>query len=244
MANLRTRAVRDGDDYLVSGEKTFITSGLRADYLTVAVRTGGEGMGGISLLLIETDRPGITRTPLEKMGWWCSDTASIHFDAVRVPVANRIGDENHGFMGIMLNFNGERIALAAQAWALAQVCYDEALAWARERQTFGRPLIRNQVIRHKLVDMRTRIEAARALLESLTARVDAGQLPVAELCMLKNFCTETLEYVAGEAVQVLGGAGYIRGSASERIFRETKVLSIGGGASEIMKDLAGRQMGY
>ena len=231
VANLRTRAVRDGDDYLVSGEKTFITSGLRADYLTVAVRTGGEGMGGISLLLIETDRPGITRTPLEKMGWWCSDTASIHFDAVRVPVANRIGDENHGFMGIMLNFNGERIALAAQAWA-------------RERQTFGRPLIRNQVIRHKLVDMRTRIEAARALLESLTARVDAGQLPVAELCMLKNFCTETLEYVAGEAVQVLGGAGYIRGSASERIFRETKVLSIGGGASEIMKDLAGRQMGY
>lgn len=244
VANLKTRAVRDGDHYLVSGEKTFITSGMRADYLTTAVRTGGDGMGGISLLVIEADAQGITRTPMEKMGWWCSDTATIHFDQVRVPAANRIGEENQGFMGIMLNFNGERIALAAQAWALAQVCYEEALAWARERQTFGKPLIRNQVIRHKLIDMRTRIEAAKALLESLTARVDAGQMPVAELCMLKNFCTTALEYVAGEAVQILGGAGYVRGSASERIFRETKVLSIGGGAAEIMKDLASRQLGY
>ncbi len=244
VANLRTRAVRDGDDYLITGEKTLITSGMRADQLTVAVRTGGDGMGGISLLVVETDRPGITRTPLEKMGWWCSDTASIHFDAVRVPLANRLGAENAGFMGIMMNFNGERIALAAQAWALAQVCYDEALAWARERQTFGKPLIRHQVIRHKLVDMRTRIEATRALLEQLCLRVEARQTPVAELCMLKNFATQTLEYVAGEAVQILGGAGYIRGAKCERIFRETKVLSIGGGATEVMKELAARQLGY
>ena len=244
VANLKTRAVRDGDDYLINGSKTFITSGMRADYLTVAARTGGDGMGGISLFVVEADSPGFSRSPLQKMGWWCSDTASLYFDDCRVPAANLLGQENHGFMAIMLNFNGERIALAAQAWALAQVCYEEALAYARDRSTFGKPLIRNQVIRHKLVDMRTRIEAVRANLELLTWRVDQGQMPVPELCMLKNFATETLEYCANEAVQIFGGAGYLRGAKVERIYRETKVLSIGGGATEIMKDLAGRQLGY
>lgn len=244
VANLKTRAVRDGDHYVLNGSKTFITSGMRADYLTVAVRTGGEGMGGISVIVVEAGTPGFSRTPLQKMGWWCSDTASLYFDDCRVPAANLIGQQDHGFMAIMLNFNGERIALAAQAWALAQVCYDEALAYARERSTFGKPLIRNQVIRHKLVDMRTRIQAVKATLDQLTWRVDQGQMPVPELCMLKNLATDTLEYCANEAVQIFGGAGYLRGAKVERIYRETKVLSIGGGASEIMKDLAARQLGY
>lgn len=244
VASLRTRAVRDGDEYVVRGEKTFITSGMRADFLTTAVRTGGDGMGGISLLVVETDRPGITRTPLQKMGWWCSDTASIHFDDVRVPVANRLGAENGGFIGLMHNFNGERIALAAQAWALARTCWEEALEWARQRQTFGRPLITRQAIRHRLVDMRTQIEAAGAMLHLLCAEVQSGATPVARLCMLKNFCTAMLEQVASDAVQILGAAGYMRGTKSERIFRETKVLSIGGGASEIMRELAARQMSW
>lgn len=244
VANLKTRAVRDGDHYVLNGSKTFITSGMRADYLTVAVRTGGDGMGGISVIVVEAGTPGFSRTPLQKMGWWCSDTASLYFDDCRVPAANLIGQQDHGFMAIMLNFNGERIALAAQAWALAQVCYEEALAYARERNTFGKPLIRNQVIRHKLVDMRTRIQAVKATLDQLTWRVDRGQMPVPELCMLKNLATETLEYCANEAVQIFGGAGYLRGAKVERIYRETKVLSIGGGASEIMKDLAARQLGY
>lgn len=244
VANLQTRARRDGDHYVVSGSKTFITSGMRADFITTAVRTGGDGMGGVSLLVIEGDTPGLTRSPLRKMGWWCSDTATLYFDECRVPVANRIGPENQGFMAIMLNFNQERLMLSAQAWAFATVCYEEALAYARERQTFGRPLIRNQVIRHKLIDMRMRIDSVKANLDLLAWRVSNKQMPVAEVCMLKNLATETLEWVAGEAMQVFGGAGYLQGCKLERIYRETKVLTIGGGSREVMKDLAARQMGY
>ena len=244
VANLKTKAVRDGDHYRVSGQKTFITSGMRADQLTVAVRTGGPGMGGVSVLVVDGDTPGLSRTPLEKMGWWCSDTATLYFDDVRVPVANRIGAENAGFAVLMLNFNEERLALSAQAIGLAQCCFDEALGWARQRETFGRPLITRQVIRHKLADMKMRIDSARAQLDVLCWRVSQRQLPIAELCLLKNLATSMLESVVADAVQILGGAGYLRGAKSERIFRETKVLSIGGGASEIMKDLATRQLGW
>ena len=244
VANLRTSAKRDGDHYIVNGSKTFITSGMRADLLTVAVRTGEAGLGGVSLLVVEAGTPGFTRSKLDKMGWWCSDTATLYFDDCRVPVANRIGPENAGFMAIMLNFNNERIMLASQAWAFAQVCYEEALAYARERQTFGKPLISRQVIRHKLVDMKMQIDAVKAQLDILCWRVTKKQMPVAEVCLLKNLATRMLEEVAGEAVQIFGGAGYLRGAKVERIFRETKVLSIGGGASEIMKDLAARQLGY
>ena len=244
VANLKTTARRDGDHYVVNGSKTFITSGMRADFLTVAVRTGEPGLNGISLLVVEAGTPGFTRSKLDKMGWWCSDTATLYFDDCRVPVANRIGPENAGFMAIMLNFNSERIGLIADAYGFAQVCYEEALAYARERHTFGKPLIRNQVIRHKLVDMRTRIEAVKANLDLLAWRIGQKHTPVAELCMLKAFATTTLEFVANEAMQVLGGAGYLRGSKVERIYRETKVLTIGGGSLEVMKDLAARQMGY
>src|SRR5262245_4940244 len=162
VAAIKTTAVRDGNDYVVNGSKTFITSGMRADFITTAVRTGEPGMGGLSVLVIEAGMPGFTRSPLQKMGWWCSDTATLYFDKVRVPVANRIGSENAGFMAIMLNFNHERIMISAQAIASAQVCYEEALAYARERQTFGKPLIKHQVMKHKLADMRMRIDAARA----------------------------------------------------------------------------------
>lgn len=244
VANLKTRAQRDGEHYIVNGSKTFITSGMRADYITTAVRTGGDGMGGVSLLVIEGDTQGLSRSPLHKMGWWCSDTATLYFDNCRVPVANRIGPENAGFMAIMLNFNHERIMLATQACASAQVCYDEALAYARERQTFGRPLIKSQVIKHKLAEMKMRIDAVHAQIELLAWRVAQGATPVAELSLLKNLSTETFERVAAEAMQVLGGAGYLRGSKVERLYRETKVLTIGGGSREIMYDLAARQMGY
>src|SRR5262249_43627024 len=135
VANLRTKARRDGDHYIVSGEKTFITSGVRADYLTVAVRTGGAGAGGVSLLLIDGDTPGLTRTKLDKMGWWASDTATLHFDDCRVPVENLIGEEGQGFRLIMQNFNSERMGMAASCTAYAHACLDEAIAYARERQT-------------------------------------------------------------------------------------------------------------
>lgn len=243
VANLRTTARREGDHYVVSGQKMFITSGVRADYFTVAVRTGGPGMGGISLLLIERDRAGFSRVPLRKMGWWCSDTAQLFFDDVRVPVENLIGEEHRGFIGIMHNFNPERITLAAGAYGFAKVCLEESIAYARQRHTFGRPLIANQVVRHRLVDMAMKVNAVKANLELLTWRVDRGERPVAEICMLKNLATTTLEWVANEAMQIFGGAGYLRGSKVERIYRETKVMTIGGGSLEIMKELAARQMG-
>ncbi|MFN4275783.1 MAG: acyl-CoA dehydrogenase family protein [Ferrovibrio sp.] len=244
VANLKTTAKKDGDHYIVRGEKTFITSGMRADFYTVAVRTGGPGMGGISLLLIERDTPGFTRTPLKKMGWWASDTATLHFDDCRVPAANLIGAENQGFMGIMLNFNDERLGLAASSIAFARTAYEEALDYAKLRETFGKPIIRHQVIRHKLVDMAQRIEASQAFLERIAWALDQGEHPIPELCMLKNQATQTMAFCASEAVQILGGAGFMRGAKSERIYREVKVNAIGGGTEEIMKDLASRQMGW
>jgi acyl-CoA dehydrogenase len=249
VAALRTCAERDGDEFVVNGEKTFITSGLRADYLTVAVRTDprAEGARGISLLLIEGDRPGIVRTPLRKMGWWASDTAHLRFENCRVPAGNLIGPEGAGFRAVMQNFNGERFSMAAGAVGFAWACYQEALAWARERRTFGQRLADHQVVRHRLVDMLARIESARALLEDTAWRLDhdppgdAGL--VASICLLKNVATRTMQFCADAAVQTLGGMGYMRGTASERIYREVKVNMIGGGAEEIMKDLAARQLG-
>lgn len=244
VASLKTTAKRDGNDYIVRGEKTFITSGMRADYYTVAVRTGDAGMGGISLLLIDRDTPGFTRTPLKKMGWWASDTATLHFDDCRVPVENLIGTENRGFIGIMLNFNDERLGLSASAIGFARVAYEDALDYAKQRETFGKPLIRHQVIRHKLVDMAQRIEASQAMLERIAWALDQGENPIAELCMLKNQATQTMAFCASEAVQIFGGAGFMRGARVERIYREVKVNAIGGGAEEIMKDLASRQLGW
>ncbi len=244
VANIRTTARRDGDHFVVHGAKMFITSGMRADLVTVAVRTGPPGLGGISLIVVERDTPGFTQTPLKKMGWWCSDTAALYFDECRVPAENLLGAENSGFLGIMQNFNRERLLLAAMAVAFSQVCYDEAVGYARERETFGKPLITRQVIRHKLVDMATRIHPVRSWLYDLARRGDAGEWPIAEICMLKNAATGCVEHCAREGVQIFGGAGYMRGTKVERIYRETKVLAIGGGAEEIMKDLAARQLGW
>jgi acyl-CoA dehydrogenase len=243
VANLRTKARRDGDHYIVNGEKTFITSGMRADYLTVAVRTGGEGAGGVSLLLIEGDTPGLSRTPLKKMGWWASDTATLHFDECRVPVENLIGEEGQGFRVIMQNFNGERMGMAASCTAYARVCVEDAIAYAKERNTFGKPIAQHQVIRHKIVDMTQKVAATQAMLEMLAWRLGQGENPVAEICMLKNQATQTMAFCASEAVQIFGGAGFMRGIRVERIYREVKVNAIGGGTEEIMKDLASRQMG-
>ncbi|MBT9457298.1 MAG: acyl-CoA dehydrogenase family protein [Burkholderiaceae bacterium] len=246
VARLLTTARMNGSDYIVNGEKVFITSGMRADWLTVAVRTGGPGAGGISLLAIPGDTPGLTRSPLQKMGWWASDTALLHFNDCRVPAAHLIGAENSGFRAIMENFNGERLMLAVGANAFAQVCLDEALDWARQRQTFGQPLIQHQVIRHKLMDMRMRVQTTRAWIDALIAQQEAGLTTpewVADLCLLKNQATQTMQYCADQAVQILGGMGFMRGCKSERIYREVKVMMIGGGAEEIMKELAARQLG-
>jgi acyl-CoA dehydrogenase len=243
VAQLRTTARRDGDHYIVNGQKAFITSGMRADYITTAVRTGGPGASGVSLLLIEGDRPGLSRSRLDKMGWWASDTAMLYFDDCRVPAENLIGTEGGGFKIITQNFNDERLTMAAGAIAFARVCLDEAIAYARDRQTFGKPLTQHQVIRHKLVDMAQQVAASQAMLELLAWRLEQNENPVADICMLKNQATQTMALCASEAVQIFGGAGYIRGAKVERIYREVKVNAIGGGTEEIMKDLASRQMG-
>lgn len=247
VAALRTRARREGDDYIIDGEKVFITSGMRADWITVAVRTGdagSQGAGGISLLLVPGDSAGLSRTRLDKMGWLCSDTAHLRFDGVRVPARYLLGEEGAGFKAIMGNFNGERFGIACAALGFAQACYDEALAWARERQTFGAALTQHQVVRHRLIDMQQRIRSTEAWLEQLAARADAGDTGadwVGEVCVLKNHATQAMAFCADAGVQILGGMGYMRGTVCERLYREVKVLTIGGGTEEIMRELAARQ---
>ena len=272
VAGLRTTARREGGHWVIDGEKVFITSGMRADWITMAVRTGergesepprfaapqggvaaagrprgGKGAGGISMILVPGDAAGLSRTKLDKMGWWCSDTAHLRMDGVRVPARHLLGEEGGGFKIVMTNFNGERLGMSAIALGFAQSCFDEALDWSRQRKTFGSALVEKQVIRHKLVDMQMRISSTQAWLDSVTALADEGKLEsdphcVAQVCMLKNHATQTMQFCADQAVQILGGMGFMRGTKSERIYREVKVMMIGGGAEEIMKDLAARQL--
>ncbi len=248
---LRTTARREGDDYVVDGEKIFITSGMRADWITVAVRTDLKNKGpmGISMLMVPGDAIGLSRSPLKKMGWLCSDTAHLRFDNVRVPARYLVGNEGDGFKMILTNFNGERLSMAAMALGFSECCYDEALSWAQQRKTFGTALVDHQVIRHKLMDMKMRIESTRAWLNAVSARADSGNKAdkgaewVSQVCLLKNHATQTMQFCADQGVQILGGMGFMRGTACERIYREVKVMMIGGGAEEIMKELASRQLG-
>ena len=243
VAQLKTRAEKVGNKYVVNGSKMFITSGMRADYMTVAVRTGEAGMKGISLMLIETDRPGVGRTRLDKMGWRCSDTAAVYFDNVEVPPENLIGPENGGFLGIMRNFNSERLGMAHGCCAMARVALKEAMDWAQQRETFGRRLGAHQSIRIKLADCARQIQATQAWVDLCAHQHRLGVGVPADYAMLKVQATRMLEHVAREAAQVLGGASFITGSKVERIYREVRVNAIGGGSEEIMLDLAGRQLG-
>ncbi|MFJ4546338.1 acyl-CoA dehydrogenase family protein [Pseudomonas sp. NPDC088885] len=244
VANLQTRAVRDGDVYRVSGSKTFITSGVRADFYTVAVRTGAPGFGGISLLMIEKGTPGFTvGRQLKKMGWWASDTAELFFDDCRVPVGNLIGAENMGFACIMGNFQSERLALALMANMTAQLALEESLKWAREREAFGKPIGKFQVIKHRLAEMATALEVSREFTYRQAAKMAAGQSVIKEISMAKNFATDTSDRITTEAVQILGGLGYMRESLVERLYRDNRILSIGGGTREVMNEIISKQMG-
>jgi acyl-CoA dehydrogenase len=242
---LRTRAVRDGDHFVVNGSKTFITSGVRSDFVTTAVRTGGDGFAGISLLVIDKGTPGFTVSePLRKMGWHCSDTAELTFEDVRVPVGNLVGEVDGGFGLIVDQFVNERLSLAAQGYATAQRALDLAVEHARLRETFGKPLIARQVIRHKLVEMHSRTAAARALTREAVEQAAAGGSPLLEAAVAKNVSVAACEWVVSEAVQVFGGMGYMRESEVERHYRDARILGIGGGATEVMTDLASKLLGY
>lgn len=245
VASLRTRAVRDGDSYVVNGAKTFITSGCRADLVTTAVRTGGEGHGGISLLVIERGTPGFTVSKkLKKTGWWASDTAELSFQDCRVPVDNLIGAENTGFVPIMMNFASERLYLAGQCVAIAELALAESIAYARQRRAFGKPLTGFQVTRHKLADMRSRLAAARALTGEVCARILAGESPASLAAMAKNVATDACSAVVDQAVQLHGGYGYMREYVVERLYRDARLYPIGGGTREIMNEVIARMEGF
>lgn len=245
VASLRTRAVRDGDHFVVNGAKTFITSGTRADFVTTAVRTGDAGFGGVSLLVIEKGTPGFTVSKkLKKTGWCASDTAELSFDDCRVPATNLIGSENAGFSIIMHNFVNERIYLAGQCVAIAELAYREAIAYAREREAFGKPLTGFQVTRHKLADMATRIAAARALTGEVVARTIAKEPTNALAAMAKNTATDACSWVVDQAVQIHGGYGYMREYVVERLYRDARLYPIGGGTREIMNEIITKAEGY
>ena len=244
VAAVRTTARQDGNHYVLNGSKAFITSGMKSDYFVVGARTGGEGLTGISLFFVEADTPGFSRTPLpRKMGWWASDQATLYFDECRVPATNLMGEKDRGFLAIMNNFNFERLTMVAGMLGMMKVCFDESVAWAQERETFGKRLIEHQVIRHKLADMSAKMDMVEAYLNHICHQANEGPMPVAEISKAKFSASKALEFCASEAMQILGGAGYLRGNPVERVYREVKVQAIGGGSEEIMRDLAVRQMG-
>jgi acyl-CoA dehydrogenase len=245
VAGITTTAVRDGDSYVVNGAKTFITSGVRADFVTTAVRTGGPGHAGVSLLVVEKGTPGFTvDRSLSKMGWHCSDTAELSYVDVRVPATNLVGEENTGFYLIAEQFVVERIALAVHAYGIAARSLALTAAYCRERQTFGKPLIANQVVQHKLVDMHRRVEAARTYTRHVAARHVAGESVIAEACLAKQTAVEACDHVVDQAVQLHGGTGYMHGTEVERHYRDARILGIGGGATEVLTDLSARLLGY
>ncbi|MBY9074066.1 acyl-CoA dehydrogenase family protein [Nocardioides sp. WL0053] len=245
VANIRTTAVRDGDSYVVNGAKTFITSGVRADFVTTAVRTGGPGYGGVSLLVLEKGSPGfeVTRA-LAKMGWHCSDTAELSFTDVRVPAANLVGAEDGGFALIAQQFVAERLALAVHGYGIAARALALTVDHAKGRETFGRPLASRQVVQHKLVEMHRRVDVARTYTREVARRYAAGEDPVAEALQAKAFAVEACAFVVDEAVQLHGGAGYMHGTEVERHYRDARILGIGGGATEVLNDLTARLLGY
>lgn len=278
VGGLRTRAERDGDHYVLTGEKTFITSGVRADFVVTAARTGGRGSKGVSLIVVPTDTPGFTVAKrLRKMGWHASDTAELHYDGVRVPVSLRVGEENAGFAYISQAFVSERLGLAAQAYGGAQRALDLALQWCRDRVTFGQPLITRDTVVSTLAEMTRRIDTARVYTREVARRWDtaaqnraraasgageagmggteagaellsAGQGDeldlVAAACFAKNTAVEAAEWTVSQAVQLFGGMGYMAESEVERIYRDTRILGIGGGTTEILTTLAAKRLGY
>jgi acyl-CoA dehydrogenase len=246
VGHLRTTAVLDGDHYVVNGAKTYITSGVRADYVVSAVRTGGPGAAGVSLLVAEKGTPGFeVSRKLDKMGWRSSDTAELSYTDVRVPAANIIGSENSGFLQIAQAFVSERIGLAAQAYSSAQRCLDITAQWCRDRETFGRPLISRQSVQNTLTEMARRIDVARVYSHNVVERQLTGETNlIAPVCFAKNTAVEAGEWVAHQAVQLFGGLGYMSESEVERQYRDMRILGIGGGTTEILTALAAKTLGY
>lgn len=244
VAGVTTRAEKRGDRYFITGAKLYITSGVRADYVSVLARTGPDPHGGLTFFVVEKGMKGFTVSrALKKTGWWASDTAELAFDEVEVPVENRIGDEGSGFIALMRNFQSERLGLAVMGHATAEICFNDALEYAKQRKAFGRPIAGFQVIRHKLAKMVTQVTAAKTLNYDLARRVMAGEYLVGETSMAKNFSAQVAQEVCYEAVQILGGMGYMRETRVERLSRDARLLPIGGGTTEIMNEIIAKRIG-
>jgi acyl-CoA dehydrogenase len=246
VAGIRTSAKRDGGDWVLNGTKTYITSGVRADFVVTAARTGDAGAHGLSLIIVPKGAPGFTVSrKLEKMGWLCSDTAELSYADVRVPAANLVGHENSGFVQIAQNFVSERIGLAVQSYACAQRALDLTVEWCRQRDTFGRPLISRPPVQNTLADMARRVEVARTYTRSVALRTAAGESNlVTEACFAKNTAVEAGMWVVDQAVQLHGGMGYMRECEVERQYRDMRIMGIGGGTTEILTGLAAKTLGY
>lgn len=240
VANLQTRAVRDGDDYVINGSKLYITNGTIADYITTAVRTGEAGHRGISLIVVPADTPGLTRKRLKKIGTHASDTAELFFDDCRVPVENLVGEENGGFRLIMQGFEGERLVLAVIACAQARLMFEEARKWGHDRKAFGQSILGFQVWQHRLADVLTQIEAAETLTYRAIDMYVKGEPANSIISMAKLFATEMAVDTARECAQIQGGLSYMEECLIGRLYRDSLALTIGAGTSETMRNIIAR----
>jgi len=242
---IKTRAVRDGDEFVINGSKTFITNGHRAHAIVLVTKTDPDaGYDGFSLFLVPMDLPGVIREKkLKKLGMHASDTALLAFQDVRVPASALLGQEGKGFYHIMWELQGERMIGAAGSLAGAQRCFDQTLQYANERSAFGRSIGKFQVIRHKFAEMATKIEAARQLVYVTAWRFANGEYPVREISMAKLFASRVAVEVADECIQIHGGAGYMREYGVERAWRDLRLNRIGAGTDEIMLEVIGRSYG-
>src|SRR5580693_267015 len=242
---IKTRAVRDGDEYVINGSKTYITNGHRADVIVLVTKTDPDaGYGGFTLFLVPMDAPGVIREKkLEKLGMHASDTALLAFQDVRVPETAVLGEVGKGFYHIMWELQGERLIGAAGSVAGAQHVFDRTLAYAKERTAFGRPIGRFQAIRHKIAEMATKIETARQMVYTTAWRFQNGEYPVREITMAKLYSARIAVEVADECIQIHGGAGYMQEYGIERSWRDLRLNRIGAGTDEIMLEVIGRSYG-
>ena len=245
VAGIRTRAVRDGDEFVINGSKTYITNGHRADFIVLVTKTDPDaGYDGFTLFLVDTDTPGFIREKkLEKLGMHASDTALLAFNDMRVPADAILGQEGKGFYHIMWELQGERLIGAAGCVAGAQKCFDKTLEYAMERKAFGRSIGHFQVIRHKFAEMATKIEVARQMVYTTAWRHQNGEYPVREISIAKLFASRIAVEVADECIQIHGGAGYMKEYGVERVWRDMRLNRIGAGTDEIMLDVIGRSYG-
>ena len=237
VAGIQARAVRDGDDYIINGAKTFISNAERADYVTLAVRTGEQGNGGISLIIVPTDTPGFARTRMKKIGVHTSHTCELSLQDCRVPVANLLGKENEGFKLIVRHFQGERLVLACFANEMMQHSLDLALAYAREKRIFGRTVASYQVWKHLLADVRATIAASRQLTYHACDLLVKHQNPESAVSMAKLFATERVKPMVNECFQVFGGYAYMDEYPISRMYRDVGAMTIGAGSSEVMREI-------